>query len=186
MKQTFGWILVAVVACAICSLITYRITYRIAYRRAYQSCQTAMFHQPLNLVVNGVEVHSLWSDQYNAVQGCLETAGQTNAINLFRQYRCADRIEQSASGMGATLAILKDLRGGQAKQAIYDLEQSLNAEANVMCNGYGGLSPANRARVNLELLKQTRDYFAQFPHPEWGNENAMNEVLRLASEQPKD
>jgi transcription elongation factor Elf1 len=182
MKQAFRWILASIVACAICSLVTYRIAYRIAY----QNCQTAMFHQPLNLVVNGVEVHSLWSDQYNALQGCLEAAGQTNAINLFRQYRCADRIEQAASEMGETLAILKYLRGGQEKQAIYDLEQSLNTYADVMCNGYGGLYPANRERVNLESLKQTRDYFTQFPHPEWGNENAINEVLRLANEKPKE
>jgi len=31
MKQTFGWILVLVVACAICSLVTYRIAYRSGY-----------------------------------------------------------------------------------------------------------------------------------------------------------
>lgn len=182
MQQTFRWILLSVVACAIGSLVTYRIAYRIAYH----NCQTAMFHQPLNLVVNGVEVHTLWSDQYNALQGCLETAGQTNAINLFRQYRCADRIEQAAAGMGGTLAILKYLRAGQEKQAIYNLEQSLNTYAGIMCNGYGGLYPANRERVNLESLKQTRDYFAQFPHPEWGDENAINEVLRLASEKPME
>ena len=30
-KQTIRWILVSVVACAICSLVTYRIAYRIAY-----------------------------------------------------------------------------------------------------------------------------------------------------------
>jgi len=105
---------------------------------------------------------------------------------LFHQYRCAYRTDEAAAGMGKTLAILKYLRGDQQKQAIYDLEQSLNTYADVMCNGYGGLYPANRERVNLESLKQTRDYFAQFPHPEWGNENAMNEVLRLASEKPKE
>ena len=144
-----------------------------------------MFHQPLNLVVNGVEVHTLMSDQRNALQACLEATGQTNAIILFHQYRCADRTEQAAIGMTGTLAILNYLRGGQEKQAVYDLEQSLNSYADEMCNGYGGLSPANREHVNLESLKQTRDYFAQFPHPEWGDENAMNEVLRLASEMPE-
>jgi hypothetical protein len=182
MKQTFRWLLVSIVACAICSSVTYRI----AYRRAYQSCQTAMFHQPLNLVVNGVEVHTLWSDQRNALQACLEATGQTNAIILFHQYRCADRTEQAAIGMTGTLAILKYLRGDQEKQAIYNLEQSLNTYADEMCNGYGGLSPANREGVDLDSLKQTRDYFAQFPHPEWGNENAMNEVLRLANEKSKE
>jgi hypothetical protein len=178
MKQIFRWILISVVACAICSLVTYRI----AYRSAYNRCQTAMFHQPLNLVVNGVEVHTLMSDQYNALQSCLEAAGQTNAINLFRQYRCALRTDEASADMEQTLAILKYLREGQEKQALYDLEQNLYSSVGLMCNGYGGLYPANRERVNLESLKQTRDYFTKFPHPEWGNENAMNEVLRLASE----
>jgi hypothetical protein len=46
----------------------------------------------------------------------------------------------------------------------------------------------NREPVKLESLKQTRDYFAMFPHPEWGTgtERAMNEVLCLASEKPKE
>ena len=182
MRQAFPWIFVLIVACAICSLVTYRIAYRIGY----QNCTTTVFHQPLNLVVNGVEVHSLWSDQYNALQGCLEAAGQTNAILMFHQYRCAWRTEEAAAGMEQNLAILKCLREGQEKQALYDLEKNLHASADLMCNGYGGLYPANRERVNLEPLKQTRDYFAQFPHPEWGNENAMNEVFRLASEKPKE
>jgi len=143
-----------------------------------------MFHQPLNVVVNGVEVHTLMSDQYNALQGCLEEAGQTNAINLFRQYRCAWRTDEAAADMEKTLTILKYWREGQEKQALYDLEQNLHSSADEMCNGYGGLYPANRERVNLESLTQTRDYFAKFPHPEWGNENAMSEVLRLASEKP--
>jgi hypothetical protein len=181
MKQTFRWILVLAVACAICSLATYRI----AYRRAYQDCQIALFHQPLNVVVNGVEVHTLMSDQYNALQGYLEAAGQTNAINLFRQYRCAWRTDEAAADMEKTLTILKYWREGQEKQALYDLEQNLHSSADEMCNGYGGLYPANREQVNLQSLEQTRDYFAKFPHPEWGNENAINEVLRLASEKPK-
>src|SRR5439155_17259084 len=41
MKQIIRWILVSVVACAICSLVTYRI----AYRRAYLSGQVDMIHQ---------------------------------------------------------------------------------------------------------------------------------------------
>lgn len=175
--------LVLVMACAIGSLVTYRI----AYRSAYQSCQISMFHQPLKVVVNGVEAHTLMSDQYNALQGYLEAAGQTNAINLFRQYRCACRTDEAASKLGETLAILKYLREGQEKQAIYDLEQCLNTYAGLMCNGYGGLYPDNRERVNLKSLEQTRDYFAKFPHPEWGadRERATAEVLRRASEKPK-
>jgi hypothetical protein len=38
MKQTLCWILVLVVACALCSLFTYRI----AYRRGYHSGQVSM------------------------------------------------------------------------------------------------------------------------------------------------
>jgi hypothetical protein len=41
MKQIIRWILVSVVACAICSLVTYRI----AYRRAYLNGQVNMIHQ---------------------------------------------------------------------------------------------------------------------------------------------
>ena len=41
MKQIIRWTLVSVVACAICSLVTYRI----AYRRAYLSGQVDMIHQ---------------------------------------------------------------------------------------------------------------------------------------------
>ncbi len=85
---------------------------------------------------------------------------------------------------GRLLTILKYLRGGQEQQAIYDLDQCLNRYAGLLCNCYGGLYPGNRERVNLKSLEQTRDYFARFPHPEWGTgrERAMDEVLRLASE----
>jgi hypothetical protein len=41
MKQIIRWILVSVVACAICSLVIYRI----AYRRAFLSGQVNMIHQ---------------------------------------------------------------------------------------------------------------------------------------------
>jgi hypothetical protein len=146
-----------------------------------------MIHEPLKLMVNGVEVHTLMSDQYNALEGYLEAAGQTNAIEMFRQYRCAHGADQASSDLGETLAILKYLREGQEKQAMYDLEQRLNRYAGLMCNCYGGLYPSNRERVKLESLEQTRDYLAKFPHPEWGpeRERAMDEVLRLASEKPR-
>jgi hypothetical protein len=41
MKPIVRWILVAVVACAICSLVTYRVT----YRKAYLGGQVDMIHQ---------------------------------------------------------------------------------------------------------------------------------------------
>jgi hypothetical protein len=41
MKQNVQWILVLLVACAICSLVTYHI----AHRRAYLSGQVSMIHQ---------------------------------------------------------------------------------------------------------------------------------------------
>jgi hypothetical protein len=153
----------------------------------FHSGQVGMIHEPLKLIVNGMEVHTLMSDQYNVLEGYLEAAGQTNAVEMFRQYRCAFGTDSSSSDLGETLTILKYLREGQEKQAIYDLEQRLSRNAALMVNCYGGLFPSNRERVNLESLKRTRDYFVMFPHPEWGSgtEMAMNEVLRLASEKPK-
>ena len=41
MKQTIRWILASVVACVICSLVTYRV----AYHRGYWSGQVDAFHQ---------------------------------------------------------------------------------------------------------------------------------------------
>jgi hypothetical protein len=182
MKQTFRWLLISVVACALCSVATYRIT----YQSAFHSGQAFLIHEPLKVMVNGVEVHTLMSDQYNALQGTLEAAGQTNAIELFRQYRCAYGVDSSSADLGETLAILKSLRAGQEQPAIYDLEQRLSRYAGLLCNSYGGLYPGNRAGVKLDTLAQTRDYFAQYPHPEWGTASGtqINEVLRLASEQP--
>lgn len=143
---------------------------------------------PLKVLdANGKEIHTLTLDQQNALVGLLEAAGQTNAIELFRQYRCSDRADLSSSELGDTVAVLRYLREGQKNQAIQLLEQHLSRYAGIMCNSYGGLNPTNRARVNLESLERTRDYFARFPHPEWGTgtERAMNEVLRLASEKSK-
>ncbi len=139
-------------------------------------------------MVNGAETHTLMSDQYNALQGYLEAASQTNAIELFRQYRCAYGVDSSSSDLGETLVILKHLREGQEKPAIYNLEQRLSRYAGLMCNCYGGLYPSNREEVKLESLQQTRDYFAKYPHPEWGTgrEMQVNEVLRLASEKRKE
>jgi hypothetical protein len=142
---------------------------------------------PLKVMINGVEIHTLMSDQQNALAGYLEAASQTNALELFRQYRCAYSADLSASELKDTITILQYLRNGQNEQAIYNLEQHLHRYANLMCNSYGGLEPTNRVRVNLESLKQTRDYFNLFPHPEWGTntETAMNEVLGLADDKAK-
>jgi hypothetical protein len=142
---------------------------------------------PLRVIDNkGVEHHPLMADQHNALVGYLEAAGQTSALELLRQYRCAYSANLSSSELGDTVAILKYLREGQKNQAIYLLEQHLSRYANLMCNSYGGLNSTNRKRVELGSLEKTRDYFVKFPHPEWGTETerAMNEVLRLASEKP--
>ena len=142
-------------------------------------------HQ-LKVIVEGVEVHTLMSDQHNALVGHLEAAGQTNALELLRQYRCAYGADLSSSELGRTVAALQSLRAGNWDQAIQLLEQQLGFYGSIMCNSYGCLSQTNRERVKLESLKQARDYFAKFPQPEWaaGLEKAMNEVLRL-SEKPK-
>jgi hypothetical protein len=142
---------------------------------------------PLKVIVNGVEVHTLMSDQHNALVGHLEAAGQTNALELLRQYRCAYSADLSSSELGDTVAVLQNLREGQTDQAIQRLEQRLSAYANLMCNSYGCLSPTNRARVSLESLERARDYFGKFPPPTWGAEmeKAVDEVLRLSSDKPK-
>jgi hypothetical protein len=133
----------------------------------------------IKVIVNGVEVHTLSLDEQNALVELMQAAGQTNAIEMFREYRCAERTELASTELGKTLTVLKLWREGQQNQAIYDLEQNLSRYASIMCNGYGGLNPTNRERVNLDSLEQTRDYFARFPHPEWGTGEvtAMNWVL---------
>jgi hypothetical protein len=143
-------------------------------------------HQ-LKVTVNGGEVHTLMSDQYNALVGHLEAAGQTNAIELFRQYRCSYNADLSSSELGRTVAALRSLREGNTEQAIQLLEQQLSFHASLMCNSYGCLSQTNRERVKLESLEQARDYFARFPRFEWGAglEKAMNDVLRLSTEKPR-
>lgn len=142
-------------------------------------------HQ-LKMIVNGVEVHTLMSDQHNALVGHLQAAGQTNALELLRQYRCAYNADLSSSKLGDTVAALQYLREGRTDEAIQLLERHLNFYASIMCNSYGCLSPTNRARVKLESLEQARDYYAKFPPPEGSAdlERAMNEVLRLSG-QPK-
>lgn len=134
----------------------------------------------------GKEIHTLMVDQYNALVGRLEAAGQTKAIELFRQYRCSYSADLSSSELGDTVAVLRYLREGDTNQAIQMLEQRLSRYANLLLNSYGGLSPTNRERVKLESLKQARDYFDEFPPPTWGAEmgKGVDEVLRL-SEKPK-
>jgi hypothetical protein len=141
---------------------------------------------PLKVMVNGVEIHTLMSDQQNALVGHLEAAGQTNAIEMFRQYRCSYGADLASSKLSDTVAALQHLREGRTNEAIQLLEQHLSFYASIMCNSYGCLSPTNRERVRLESLERARDYYAKLPPPERsaGLETAMNEVLRL-SEKPK-
>jgi hypothetical protein len=142
---------------------------------------------PVKVVVNGVEVHSLSVDQQNALDGLLEAAGQTNAVEMFRQYRCSLRADLVSSELGDTVAALQYLREGQKNQAIQLLEQRLSRYANLMCNSYGGLNATNRERVDLTSLEQARDYFTQFPPSAWGAdmEKAVDEVLSHSSEKAK-
>jgi hypothetical protein len=140
--------------------------------------------EKLKVMLNGVEIHTLMSDNHNALVGYLEAAGQTNALELFRQYRGAYSADLMSSDIRDTVVILKYLRDGNRDQAIYNLEQRLHRDAGQICNNYGGLNETNRARVKLDSLEQARDYFAMHPHPEWGTntEYAVSEVLRLAGE----
>jgi hypothetical protein len=150
-------------------------------------CRAQTASQPLTVMVNGMEVHTLSLDQQNALVALLAATGQTNSIEQFRQYRCSARADQASLELGETLAILQDLRRDKKDEAIYLLEQQLSRNAGLLCNSYGGLDPTNRARVGLKSLAQTRDYFATFPHPEWGTNTAtaMNDVLRLSHEQQR-
>lgn len=143
--------------------------------------------QQLRLMVNGVEVHTLTSDQHNALVGHLEAAGQTNALELLRQYRCSYGADLASSKLGDTVVALQYLREGRTDEAIQLLERHLNFYASIMCNSYGCLSPTNRARVRLESLEQARDYYAKFPPPEGSAdlERIMNEVLRRGGKAKK-
>ena len=143
---------------------------------------------PLTVIdpTTGKEIHTLMVDQHNALLGQLEAAGQMNAIELFRQYRCASASDLASAQLKDTVAVLQYLRKGDESKAIRILEQRVSAYANLMVNSYGGLNPANRERVNLEPLKQAQDYFAKFPPPAWNPEmdKAVSRVLR-PSETPK-
>ena len=127
------------------------------------------------------------SDQHNALVGHLEETGQTNALELLRQYRCSHGADLASSKLGDTVVALQHLREGRTDGAIQVLEQHLNFYASIMCNSYDCLSPTNRARVRLESLEQARDYYAKFPQREGSAdlERAMNEVLRLGGKPKK-
>jgi hypothetical protein len=142
---------------------------------------------PLKVIDStGKEIHTLMLDQHNALIGYLEAAGQTNALELLRQYRCSYSADLASSELGDTVAVLQCLRAGRTNQAIQLLEQRLSRYANLLLNSYGCLSPTNRERVKLESLERARDYFAEFPPPTWGAEmeEGVNSILRL-SEEPK-
>ena len=136
----------------------------------------------------GLEIHTLMGDQYNVLVAHLEATGQTNALELFRQYRCAHVADLASSELRETILVLQSLRERRTDEAVRLLEQRLSRYAGLMCNSYGCLSATNRERVKLESLEQARDYQAKwFPAPAWdaGLEKAVNEVLRLSSEKPK-
>jgi len=138
---------------------------------------------PLKVVVNGVEVHTLMSDQHNALVGHLEAAGQTNVLEMLRQYRCSYSADLSSSELEDTVIVLQYLREGQTSQAIQRLEQHLGRYANLMCNSYGCLSATNRQRVRLEPVEKTLDYYAKFPPPEGRAEiETMNRILKGKNE----
>ena len=138
---------------------------------------------PLKVVVDGVEVHTLMSDQHNALVGHLEAAGRTNALEMLRQYRCAYGADLASSELEDTLAVLQYLRQGQTSQAIQRLEQHLGRYANLMCNSYGCLSATNRERVRLEPVEKTVDYYARFPSREERAElEAMKSILKSKGE----
>ena len=59
----------------------------VAFALCWSHAQTPS--QKLKVMLNGVEIHTLMSDQHNALVGYLEAAGDTNALELLRQYRCA-------------------------------------------------------------------------------------------------
>ena len=136
------------------------------------------------------------SDQHNVLVGHLEAAGQTNTIELLRQYRCAFNADLSSSELEDTVAALQYLRAGRANEAIQLLERHLGRHASIMCNSYGCLNATNRAQVKLESLEKTREYYAKLPPLEWDPkfpppernanlERAMNEVLRLSGKPKK-
>jgi hypothetical protein len=128
----------------------------------------------------GVEVHTLMSDQYNALVGHLEATGQTNAIELFRQYRCAYNADLSSRELRDTVAALQHLRAARTNEAIQLLEQHLNLHASFICNSYGCLNPTNRERVQLESLERAQDYYSRFPPSKWGAEmeKGVNVILK--------
>jgi hypothetical protein len=143
---------------------------------------------PLRVIDDkGVEHHTLMSDQHNALVGHLEAAGQTNALELLRQYRCSYTADLSSTELQETVAALQYLREGRSKEAVQLLEQHMKRYASMMCNSYGCLSQTNRERVKLESLRQARDYYDKFLLPKWDAEldKAVNEVLRHSSEKPK-
>ena len=118
----------------------------------------------------GAEVHTLMSDQHNALVGSLEATGQTNVLELLRQYRCAYRADTSAGDLRNTVAALQHLRAGRTYEAMQLLEGHLNRHASLLCNSYGCLNSTNRERVQLEPLAQAQDYFARFPTAKWSAE----------------
>jgi hypothetical protein len=140
---------------------------------------------PLKVIdpASGKEIHTLMLDQQNALVGHLEAAGQTNAIELFRQYRCAYSADLASSELADTVAVLQHLRDGQMGEAIQRLEQHLGRYANLMCNSYGCLSATNRERVKLEPVEKALNYYTTFPPPATREEiQTMKRILKEKSQ----
>ena len=127
----------------------------------------------------GAEVHTLMSDQHNALVGPLEATGQTNILELLRQYRCAYRADTSSGDLRNTVAALQHLRAGRTDEAMQLLEGHLNLHASLLCAGYGCLNSTNRERVQLEPLAQAQDYLARFPTAKWSAdmEKSVTQIL---------
>src|SRR6185369_4677944 len=139
--------------------------------------------QLLKVVVDGKEIHTLMVDQHNALVGYLEAKGQTNVLELLRQYRCSYSADLSSSELNDTVDVLQLVREGKTEQAIQRLEQRLGRYSNLMCNSYFCLNATNRERVKLEPIEKTLDYFAKFPPREERSEiDAMKLILKSRSE----
>ena len=133
----------------------------------------------------GKEFHTLLGDSHNALVAQLESTGQTNAIEMFRQYRCSRGATVGSSELAETVAALQYLREGRTNEAIQVLETHLGRNVSIMCNCYGCLNQTNRERVDLKSLEETRDYYRRFPTPESTSlQEALNAVLQIAGRTP--
>ena len=151
----------------------------LCWSRAQTSSQLLKVIDP----TTGKEIHTLMLDQQISLLSQLKAARQTNAIEMFFQFRCYYNVDLSLSELEDTVTVLQSLREGQTSQAIQRLEQHLGRYANLMCNSYSCISPTNRERLRLEPLEKTLDYYAKFPpREERGDIVAMKLIVQSKSE----